>query len=94
MDNNLKTIINTLFYDSKGQILVSSIFGLSIALLFNRVCKDNCTVYYAPFIEDIKGKVFKLEDTCYMYEPYIIKCNENNKNYKYYDINNPPDNIL
>ena len=58
---NLKSIIDRLFYTNVGQIFISALFGLSLALLFKRVCKDNCTIYIAPRKEDVEGKIFKLE---------------------------------
>ena len=84
---NLKAIVERLFYTYTGQLFISGLFGLSLALLFKRVCKDNCTIYIAPKKEDIEGKLFKLEDTCYKYKIVDAKCNEqaleeNNMNYK------------
>ena len=68
--------INKLLYDPLGQTIVSAIFGLAIALMFHRVCKD-CTLYFAPEISDIRNNIFKLEDTCYKYEPVITECSDN-----------------
>ena len=86
--------VNRLFYDRDGQMVVSAIFGLSLALIFRRVCKDNCVVYYAPRIQDVNGKKFKLEDSCYEYNAYPVKCNNTEKSYKTYDVNTRPDNEL
>ena len=41
----LRVTIDRLFYDSTGQIIVSALFGLALALLFRRICKDNCVIY-------------------------------------------------
>ena len=38
-------MIDRLFYSSMGQLIISALFGLSLALLFNRVCKENCVLY-------------------------------------------------
>jgi len=88
----LKSIVDKLFYDNTGQIIVSAIFGLSLALMFTRVCKDNCIIYYAPHIEDVSNKTFKIEDTCYKYTTNTVKCN--NKPLETYNNNLNPENKL
>lgn len=89
MTNNVRLVVDKLFYSKTGQIVTSGIFGLAIALLFQRVCKDNCTVYYAPYVDEISNRSFKLEDTCYKYTPYMVKCQENGT-LDPYDINTKP----
>lgn len=89
----IRQVIDRLLYTYYGQIIVSVIFGLALGLMFHRVCKDNCTVYYAPHIDEIKDNVFKLEDTCYMYDPYIVKCNVKNI-FKPYNIKDEPVNKI
>ncbi len=71
----IRHIINRLLYTYEGQIIVSAVFGLALGLLFHKACKGKCTNYYAPYIDEISGKIFKLEDTCYIYKPKMIKCN-------------------
>ena len=90
----LKSVVDRLFYEKNGQILVSAIFGLAIALMFHRVCKDNCIVFYAPHINEITDREFNLEGTCYKYKPYNVKCNSNDKIIDSYNINTKPDNKL
>ena len=72
----IKDIISRLFYTETGQILISALFGLSLALIFKRVCKENCVLYIAPNSIDIDGKIFKFEDKCYKYSKINVKCNE------------------
>jgi len=72
-----RNMIDRLFYSSVGQLIISSLFGLSLALLFNRVCKENCILYFAPKYDDIDNKIFKLEDTCYKYRMVNVSCNKN-----------------
>lgn len=93
-ETTLSTTIHRLFYEKNGQIVVSALFGLALALIFRRVCKDNCTVYFAPNIKDIENKSFIVEDVCYKYKPYTVKCDNTKENYKSYDINVKPDNEL
>jgi hypothetical protein len=90
----LRVTIDRLFYDSTGQIIVSALFGLALALLFRRICKDNCVIYSAPEIKDIEENTFNLEDTCYKYKSYPVKCNDKDKPLEPYDINKIPDNII
>ena len=86
--------IHRLFYEKEGQMVVSALFGLALALIFRRVCKGDCVIYYAPKVEDIDGKTFMLEDTCYKYKAYAVKCNNTQKTYKSYDVNTKPDNEI
>lgn len=72
----LKEIISRLFYTETGQAFVSALIGLSLALIFKRVCKENCVLYIAPNKDDIDGKVFKFEEGCYKYSKVNVKCNE------------------
>jgi|SaaInl85LU_5_DNA_1037374.scaffolds.fasta_scaffold41192_2 hypothetical protein len=92
---DIRTMIDKLFYTYQGQLIVSSIIGLGISLLFHRVCKDNCTAYYAPYIEEVKDQVFRLEDTCYKYTPYVVQCQEDKiPILNPYDVNKKPDNKI
>ena len=92
----IKEILNRLLYTNLGQMFISALFGLSLALLFKRVCKDNCTIYIAPKKEDIEGKLFKLEDTCYTYTSKQVKCNEKEKDkiISYYEGYEKPENQI
>ena len=80
-------ILDRLFYNKYGQIFISALFGLSLALVFSRVCKENCTLYFAPKYEEVVVKVFKLNDVCYKYNIVNAPCNKdaleaNKQNYK------------
>jgi hypothetical protein len=90
----LTIAIHRLFYEKEGQIVVSALFGLALAIVFRRVCKDNCVIYFAPDVKEMKNKVFQIEDTCYKYKPYSVKCNRNDKIYKSYSINDNPENKI
>ena len=89
---NIKVIINRLLYTKMGQIFISGLFGLSLALLFRRVCKENCVMYIAPKAQEIEGKMFKLEDNCYSYSTVSVKCNE--KPIHSYEGSRTPDNQI
>lgn len=86
--------VDKLLYTSFGQMLASAIFGLALALMFHRVCKNGCVVFFAPHVDEIQEKVFRLEDTCYKYKPYSVNC-EKKQNILYpYDINTRPINKI
>jgi len=89
---NFNALIDKLFYNKSGQIVVSCVFGLALALIFNRTCKDGCIVYNAPHIEDVNNKIFKIEDNCYKYTTKVVKCNDHPLSS--YDYNSKPENIL
>lgn len=88
----IKDIISRLFYTETGQTLISALFGLSLALIFKRVCKENCVLYIAPNNNDIDGKIFKFEEQCYKYSKINVKCNE--KPVENYNGPNTPENKL
>ena len=92
--SGLRVTIDRLFYDDTGQLIVSALFGLALALLFRRICKDNCVLYSAPDIKEIENNIYNLEDTCYKYKSYPVKCNELDKPLEPYDINKTPDNLI
>jgi hypothetical protein len=58
-----------------GNYLMAFILGLGLASLFRQVCKNgNCLHYYAPPLEQITGKPYKIGDKCVKYTPQPIKC--------------------
>lgn len=92
--SNINSLVDRLFYNNTGQFIVSAIFGVALALVFHRVCKDNCIVFYAPQVSDIKDHTFELEGSCYKYTPHPVKCDDKQKIIEPYNINATPDNKL
>jgi hypothetical protein len=75
-----KGLTDRMFYENKGQIAVSVIFGLAIAFLFKRVCKDRkCIVIQAPLASEVSSKIYQFEGECFKYKPYETKCPEDEK---------------
>lgn len=71
----LQNMVARLFYTKLGQIFISAIFGLAIAFLFQRVCKDRkCIIIHAPPMKNIEQKVFLVDETCYQYTPFVVDC--------------------
>lgn len=87
-----RSVIDKLFYDKTGQTIVSAIFGLALSFMFIRICKNNCVVYYAPDINEIKDNIYKIEDTCYKYSTIATKCND--KPLENYNSNINPSNLI
>lgn len=69
-------IIRRLLYTTEGQTLVSVIFGVGLASIFRRACKDHkCRVVRPAPLSEIEGRVFKTADgKCLRYVPYPVKC--------------------
>lgn len=75
--SKITRLVQRLFYTSLGQILISILFGLAIACMFQKVCKGNkCVVIEPPPMKEIEGYVFKIKDDCYEYIPRVIDCDD------------------
>ena len=73
--SNITRLIERLLYTKLGQVLISLLFGCSLAFLFQKVCKDQkCIVIEAPELEEVEGHVFEVGDACYEYIPRIVPC--------------------
>ena len=72
---NLNKFTSRLFYSETGQLLVSALFGIALALVFQKVCSDRkCIVMRAPPMEEVVGKTFEFEGECFKYKPETVKC--------------------
>lgn len=72
---NATKLTDRLFYNSSGQVFVSALFGIALALLFQKVCKDRkCIVITSPSTMDVIDKVYQFEGECFKYKPYGVKC--------------------
>jgi hypothetical protein len=73
----MKGLINK-FKTPLGKIIISTIWGLGLATMFQRVCKgSNCIVFKAPKNTDINDKIFLYNNKCYRYTPESSECNDN-----------------
>lgn len=62
----------------KSIFIISFLWGMAIAVLLMRKCMDGyCVVVKGPEKNDIEGKVFKVDDKCYEFEPKIAECKKN-----------------
>lgn len=71
-------IIHRLFYTRLGQILISALFGVALAFLFQSACKgDQCIVYKSPDVKGILGETFDIGNgKCFEYNTVIVPCDE------------------
>lgn len=78
---NADRLTTRLFYTSNGQMFISALFGLALAMMFQKVCKDRkCIVITAPATSDVVGKTYQFEGECFKYKPYGVKCPTNKSN--------------
>ena len=71
---DFKKIAQRLLYTDLGQIFISSVFGIFLAFMFRRVCKENCVVYISPENNEVEGKIFKFGESCYTYKHKQVAC--------------------
>ena len=76
MGLNLGKFVHT----ETGRVLMSILLGFGLASLFRAVCRgDNCRVFRAPPIEDVKDKIYRMDEKCVKYVPVATKCSMNAK---------------
>jgi hypothetical protein len=62
-------------HSEAGRMLMSVILGLGLATIFRASCKGkNCIIYDAPPLDQIKDKIYKINDKCYKFESNPTKC--------------------
>jgi len=83
MSINLGRFLHT----QTGKLLMSLLLGFGLASLFRVSCKDyNCIEFKAPSIEEIKDKIFKVNNKCVMYEPELTKCSKKSKIIEFFSV--------
>jgi hypothetical protein len=67
-----------------GRLLMSVILGVGLATLFKVSCKDkNCLLMRAPPLEQLKDKIYKVDDKCYKFKPTQTKCSATTENFEF-----------
>ena len=67
-------------HTATGKIIMSVLLGFGLASLFRTVCKgNNCQIFHAPPLEDLKDKIYKINNKCVKYKPVATKCRSNAK---------------
>ena len=70
----MNKLIDTLNSDT-GNIIISIIWGLGLSALFRKVCVGrNCIIIKGPNPHKIKKQIYKFNNKCYKYTPYIVNC--------------------
>ncbi len=63
-----------LFHSENSAIIMSSIIGFGLALLFGRASfLNNCIVLKGPTAEELNS-AYRIEDNCYKYKRMPINC--------------------
>jgi len=68
-------------HSQTGKYVMSVLIGLGLASLFRSVCKGkNCVLFYAPPLEELKGKIYKNgSDKCVRFNAIVTKCDSKKK---------------
>ena len=73
--NKLSEITERLFHTEIGCVIVSALFGIALAFMFQRVCKgDDCIVTKSPSHDEITNYVYQNDGTYYKYKTKVIEC--------------------
>lgn len=68
-------ITERLFYTEIGCVIISAIFGVALAFMFQRACKgSNCTLLKSPPQEEITNYAYQNDGICYKYKIKIVDC--------------------
>lgn len=70
-------ISERLFHTEIGCTILSALFGVALAFMFQRVCKgQQCYVAKSPPSKDISKYVYEIEgEGCFKYTPKVVSCN-------------------
>ena len=80
MKLNIQKIINS----TRGKYVVSILLGLGLATLFRKACTNqNCLVFKAPPMSEIKNKIFEFDNKCYTYNEKHATCDTSKKIIKF-----------
>lgn len=76
--NRLQHITDRLYHTEIGCILVSALFGVAFACMFEKVCKgDECYSIKSPPHKELDKYIYQVDEhTCYKYTPKVVACLE------------------
>ena len=73
----ISRLVKRLFYTRLGQILISILFGVALAFVFQKACKGKkCYVFEAPPMEELNGHIYRIGKDCYKYVPRVVACED------------------
>lgn len=68
------------FKSKTGIIIISIVWGLALATLFQRVCKGRgCLIFNAPNVEEVRNNTYAHNNKCYRFKTESTSC-ENKQN--------------
>ena len=75
----LTKLIDRLFKNKYGKIIVSIILGLGLASVFKKTCVgDGCVIVKAVSPDIVQKNIYRYDDKCYKYKAYETKCDKDN----------------
>jgi hypothetical protein len=73
--------ISKLINSKEGSVIISVILGLGLAACFRASCKKgNCIVIKGPKTGDIQKHIYRIDNECFKYTPYVVNCDEQENN--------------
>jgi hypothetical protein len=73
--NKISHMTERLFHTEMGCVIISAIFGVALAFMFQRVCKGTeCVVVKNPPQDEIDKYVYQNDGICYKYNVKIVDC--------------------
>ena len=76
-------MLDTILDNRSGQIILSVILGMGLAIIFSRACVGrNCIIVRGPNPAVIDNKVYQFNNECYKFKPNVISCDRNQKKLK------------
>ncbi len=76
-------MLDTVLENRTGQIIVSVILGLGLAIIFSRACIGrNCIITRGPNPSVIDNKIYQFNNECYTFKPNMVTCDKNSKKIK------------
>tara|TARA_Y100000591_G_C21651224_1_gene602943 strand:- start:398 stop:640 length:243 start_codon:yes stop_codon:yes gene_type:complete len=80
MFKGIQKILNS----DAGKYIISILLGIGLSTLFRNACNDRkCIIFKAVSPENVKDKIFKLDNQCYTYTHDQIKCSDDNSELKF-----------
>jgi len=69
------SILDDFLNNKQGRIILSIIWGLGLASLFRKACKDrSCIIVKAPNVKEVTNNVYKFDNKCYTFNTESTKC--------------------
>lgn len=71
----MNKLVDRLLYTEEGNMIVSAILGLGLAVLFVPVCKNTeCIDFIAPNMYEEHNKSYRIADDCFYNKVVPVKC--------------------